>query len=105
MLVGFVLLTVNIEWTGSIHRAERAAAAAQIASFLDALGAYKRDTGRYPSNEEGLNALRVSPSGVTNWQGPYLPRPIPLDPWGREYVYKFPEAQGTKPDVISYGIK
>lgn len=78
-------------------------ARAQINSFMTALGAYKMDTGLFPTTEQGLNALRVRPQGLTQWQGPYLPQEIPVDPWGRPYVYKFPGEHGDEPDIISYG--
>jgi general secretion pathway protein G len=80
-----------------------AAARAQINSFMTALGAYKLDTGLFPTTEQGLQALRTAPSGVNQWQGPYLPADIPNDPWGRVYIYKFPGEHGDEPDVISYG--
>lgn len=76
---------------------------AQINSFMTALGAYKLDTGTFPTTEQGLQALRVQPAGVTQWQGPYLPQEIPVDPWARPYVYKYPGDHGDEPDVISYG--
>jgi general secretion pathway protein G len=79
------------------------AARAQINSFMTALGAYKLDTGLFPTTEQGLQALRAAPQGVTQWQGPYLPQEIPVDPWGRAYVYKFPGEHGDEPDIISYG--
>jgi len=79
------------------------AARAQINSFMTALGAYKLDTGLFPTTEQGLQALRVKPQGVNQWEGPYLPQEIPVDPWGRPYVYKYPGEHGDEPDVISYG--
>ncbi len=79
------------------------AARAQINAFMTALGAYKLDTGLYPTTEQGLQALRVQPQGVTQWQGPYLPQEIPVDPWGRPYVYRYPGEHGDEPDIISYG--
>jgi general secretion pathway protein G len=78
-------------------------ARAQINSFMTALGAYKLDTGLFPTTEQGLQALRVRPPGLTQWQGPYLPKEIPPDPWGRSYVYKFPGEHGDEPEIISYG--
>ncbi|MDX1980581.1 MAG: type II secretion system major pseudopilin GspG [Bryobacteraceae bacterium] len=75
----------------------------QINAFMTALGTYKLDTGKFPSNEEGLEALRVKPQGLDQWAGPYLPQEIPKDPWGRPYAYKFPGEHGDEPDVISYG--
>ena|SRR5437870_5065669 len=79
------------------------AAHAQINSFMTALGSYKLDTGVFPSTDEGLQALRVRPNNVNQWQGPYLPQEIPVDPWGRPYTYKYPGDHGDEPDVISYG--
>lgn len=79
------------------------AARAQINAFMTALGAYKLDTGTFPTTEQGLQALRVRPEGVTQWQGPYLPQEIPLDPWGRPYVYRYPSEHGDEPEIISYG--
>jgi general secretion pathway protein G len=76
---------------------------AQIDSFSTALGAYKLDTGLFPSTEMGLQALRVKPEGVNQWAGPYLPKDIPSDPWGRPYLYKFPGDHGDEPDVVSLG--
>jgi general secretion pathway protein G len=84
-------------------KARVTAARAQIESFMTALGSYKLDTGVVPSTEEGLQALRVKPANLDSWQGPYLPKEIPLDPWGHPYVYKYPGEHGDQPDIISYG--
>jgi general secretion pathway protein G len=83
--------------------ARATAAKAQINSFMTALGAYKLDTSMYPTNEQGLNALRVKPEGVDQWNGPYLPKDVPNDPWGRAYMYKFPGEHGEEPEIESYG--
>jgi len=84
-------------------KARVAAAHAQINSFMTALGAYKLDTGVFPSTEEGLQALRLKPANLAQWQGPYLPQDIPVDPWQHPYIYKYPGDHGDEPDVISYG--
>ena len=76
---------------------------AQINSFMTALGSYKLDTGLFPTTEEGLQALRTQPANLAQWQGPYLPQEIPVDPWGRPYTYKFPGEHGDEPDIISLG--
>ena len=55
-----------------------------------ALDTFDVDIGRYPTVAEGLAALTSAPSNVTGWQGPYLPKPITLDPWGRPYSYMTP---------------
>jgi general secretion pathway protein G len=79
------------------------AARAQINSLMTALGTYKLDTGMFPTTEQGLQALRVKPSDANQWNGPYLPKEVPPDPWGRPYAYKFPGEHGDEPDIISYG--
>ena len=74
-----------------------------IELFSMALDRYKHDTGRYPTQESGLNALITHPQGVEGWMGPYLHKKvIPKDPWGAEYVYKYPGKHGDY-DIISYG--
>ena len=80
-----------------------ASARAQINSFMTALGAYKLDTGTFPSTEQGLQALREKPADVNQWAGPYLPQEIPSDPWGHPYFYKYPGEHGDEPDIICYG--
>lgn len=86
-----------------VGQARAATARAQISAFQTALGIYKLDTGNFPTTEQGLQALRVTPAGVKNWNGPYLPKEIPLDPWGNAYVYRYPAQQGEEPEIISYG--
>jgi general secretion pathway protein G len=78
-------------------------AKAQIAAFQTALGAYKLDTGSFPMTDQGLQALRTQPAGVINWNGPYLPSDIPMDPWNHPYIYKYPGEHGDEPDILSYG--
>ena len=78
-------------------------ARAQIQNFMTALGTYKLDTGTYPTGELGLKALREKPQDVNQWAGPYMPQDIPRDPWGHDYVYKYPGEHGDEPDVMSLG--
>jgi general secretion pathway protein G len=87
--------------------AKASAARAQIELFGLALEAYRLDNDYYPSSAQGLEALRTRPSGdpeARNWRGPYLKKTVPLDPWGRPYVYKSPgdvNPQGY--DLLTYG--
>jgi len=83
--------------------ARRVAAKAQINGFMTALGAYKLDTGLFPTNEQGLAVLRARPEGLTQWNGPYLPQDVPNDPWGHPYLYKYPGDHGDEPDIVSLG--
>jgi general secretion pathway protein G len=84
-------------------KARVTATRAQINNLKTALGAYKLDTGVFPTTEQGLQALRVPPANVAQWAGPYLQMDIPNDPWGHPYIYKFPGDHGDEPDISSYG--
>ncbi len=79
------------------------AARVQMNGFMTALGAYKLDTGNFPTSEMGLQALRERPQNLTSWNGPYLQAEIPTDPWQHPYIYKFPGEHGDEPDLICYG--
>ena len=79
------------------------AARAQVQNFMTALGAYKLDTGTYPTTEQGLHALREKPQDANQWAGPYMPQEIPKDPWGRDYIYKYPGEHGDEPDIVCLG--
>lgn len=79
------------------------AAQTQIKSFMQTLLLYKNSTGVFPSTEQGLKALRVKPDGAANWDGPFLQGDVPADPWGREYIYKFPGQLPDEPEIISLG--
>ena len=84
-------------------KARVTATRAQINNLKTALGAYKLDTGIFPSSEQGLQALRTPPPSQAQWSGPYLQMDIPNDPWGHAYLYKFPGDHGDEPDIMSYG--
>ena len=84
-----------------VNKVRGVAARSQIDAFREALGAYHTDTGEYPTTEQGLVALRVAPAGVKGWNGPYLPKDIPNDPWGKPYGYRYPGHSGPQPDIWS----
>ena len=89
-----------------VGAAKDATAKSQIEMLGAALDAFRLDNGRYPTTDEGLAALWESPrSGqVPNWKGPYLRKPVPLDPWGHAYVYVWPgQANQSGYDLLSYG--
>jgi general secretion pathway protein G len=80
----------------------------EVHSNLAAMGrlieTFKLDTGRYPTDEEGLEALRIQPDGAKGWQGPYMTRPVPLDPWGRPFVYRTTVTpSGPSFELLSFG--
>jgi general secretion pathway protein G len=84
-------------------KAKITAARAQMNNFMTALGAYKLDTSTFPTTEQGLAALRIRPANMPLWNGPYLPQDVPLDPWGRAYVYRYPGESGDEPEIVSLG--
>lgn len=103
IIIGLLAALVGPRLFGKVSTAKQSAAKAQIELFGTTLDTFRLDVGKYPATEEGLKALREKPSGAERWQGPYLPKEIPLDPWGRAYVYKCPGEHGEY-DLISYGL-
>jgi len=103
VIIGLFVGLVSVNMFKKADDAKRTAAKAQIANFMQTLGLYKLDVGTYPSTDQGLKALLVKPENGGNWNGPYLTKDIPLDPWGNPYQYKFPGDHGDEPDVISFG--
>ncbi len=103
IIIGLLAALVGPRLFGKVSSARQKAAKAQIELFGTALDTFRLDTGRYPTTEEGLKALREKPSGVERWEGPYLPKEIPVDPWDKPYVYKSPGQHGDY-DLISYGL-
>jgi len=86
----------------NLDKAKTNTTKAQISAFESALGAYRLDVGAFPTTDQGLQALRTRPAGVENWDGPYLPKELPLDAWGHPYVYRCPSEHGDY-EIISYG--
>jgi len=102
IILALLAALVGPQLFGRVDKARQQAAQAQIEIFSSALGAYRLDNGRYPSTDQGLNALVERPSDARNWAGPYLSKAIPKDPWGNDYAYKSPGDHGDY-DIISYG--
>ena len=102
-IIGLFVALVGPSLWKKADSARITAARSQIQNFMTALGSFKLDTGMFPTTEQGLLALRVKPSDVSQWNGPYMPQDIPKDPWGRDFIYKFPGDHGDGPDVMSLG--
>ncbi len=102
IILGMLAALVGPRMFGKVDKSKQKAAKAQISLFETALDTYRLDLGRYPTTEQGLAAMRVRPQGEENWDGPYLPKEVPLDPWGNPYDYKSPGPQGDF-EIISYG--
>ncbi|MBL9199380.1 MAG: type II secretion system major pseudopilin GspG [Opitutaceae bacterium] len=104
VILGILAALVLPKFTGRTEQARITAAQTQMASFGTALDAFEVDTGSYPRGNDGLNMLLVAPADVTGWRGPYLKDAIPLDPWGRPYLYEFPgKVNPTGYDIRSAG--
>ena len=89
---------------GQAEKAKRNAAKLEIDQIGQGLDLFKLEIGRYPTTQEGLQALVTAPSGVANWNGPYLKRSsVPKDPWSTEYKYVSPGEQSRPYDIISFG--
>lgn len=107
LLIVLVILSLLAALVGPalverLKPAKRTVAQAQIEEFMAALDNYYVDVGRYPSTEEGLQALREKPASAKKWDGPYLKKEIPMDPWGNPYVYRAPGRNGGY-EIVSYG--
>ena len=92
------------KFAGRSQQAKETAARSQIANIEIALDMFETDNGYYPSGSDGLEELVEQPSNATRWQGPYLKKGIPLDPWGNGYVYEYPGKQNNGGyDILSMG--
>jgi general secretion pathway protein G len=101
-IIGLLVGYVAPRYFGQIGKSEIATAKAQIDALEKALDQYRLDTGHYPNTELGLGALVTKPANEAKWNGPYLKKAVPLDPWGKAYAYKQPGEHGDF-DLVSYG--
>jgi general secretion pathway protein G len=103
VLIGIVLGIVGGNFIGRGEKAKGDAAKIEIGQIGQALDLYKLEVGRYPTTQEGLQALIQAPSGAPNWNGPYWKKStLPKDPWGNEYKYTSP-VQNAPYEIMSYG--
>lgn len=102
VIIGLLSAFVAPRYFGQVGKSEMAVAKAQIDALEKALDQYRLDIGSYPNNELGLKALVERPADQPKWAGPYLRKAVPLDPWGKPYVYKVPGEKGDF-DLVSYG--
>ena len=102
VIIGLLAALVAPRFIRQEEKAKAKAARAQVELFGTALDTFRLDVGRYPTSQEGLEALRHRPSGVERWDGPYLRKDIPRDPWGNPYVYRSP-GEREPYELLSYG--
>ncbi|WP_255989783.1 type II secretion system major pseudopilin GspG [Chitinolyticbacter albus] len=99
MLAGYV----GPKLFSKVGDARSKTAASQMKALADALDQYRLDNGGYPSTEQGLGALTAKPADANKWNGPYLAKALPNDPWDKPYVYKRPGENGREFDLMSLG--
>ena len=102
VIIGLLASYVGPKYFAQIGKSEVKTAKAQIDSLGKALDQYRLDTGQYPSTENSLAALNAAPANESKWQGPYLQKKVPNDPWEHAYIYKMPGEHGDY-DLISLG--
>src|SRR5262249_8731445 len=102
VILGLLAALAVPAYLGRERKAPSQAAKAQLALLGPTLDTFRLDTGRYPTSSEGLGALRANPGGLPRWDGPYLKKEVPLDPWGRPYMYESPGQHGDY-DLYTYG--
>lgn len=102
VIIGLLASLVGPKMFKKIDSSKVKTARAQIELLGTALDSYRLDNGSYPTTEQGLQAFRVRPPNVKTWDGPYLPKDIPLDPWQHSYIYKSPGDHNDY-DLSSYG--
>lgn len=88
VILGLLAAYVGPRYFAQVGKSEQGLAKAQIESFFKALDAYRLDVGAYPTTEEGLQALVRAPAAAVKWNGPYLQKGVPADPWGRPYIHR-----------------
>lgn len=101
VILGLLAALVGPNLFGKVGKGKQSAAKTQIEMLGQALDSFRLDTGRYPNTSEGLNALTSNP-GIDKWDGPYLKKGVPLDPWSKPYQYQSPGQHGEY-DLVSYG--
>jgi len=101
VIIGLIAALVGPRLFPKLGKGKQSAAKAQIELLGQALDQFRLDTGRYPTTQEGLIALMVNPN-IDKWEGPYLKKDLPNDPWGKPYIYQCPGTHGEY-DLLSYG--
>jgi len=102
VIIGLLAGYVAPRYFAQVGKSEVKIAKAQIDALEKALYQYQFDTRRYPSSEQGLEVLVTKRQGEANWNGSYLKKAVPPDPWGKPYVYRVP-GQKSEFDLLAYG--
>ncbi len=103
VIIGLLMALVGPRFIRQEEKARVRAARAQIELLGTTLDTFRLDIGRYPTTQEGLASLRQRPFGLERWDGPYLKKDVPKDPWDRPYMYRSPGEAGRPYDLLSFG--
>src|SRR3981081_4237578 len=103
VIIGLLAGFVAPRYFSQVGKSRVKAAKAQIDALDKAIEQFRIDVGRLPTTEEGLAVLNLAPAGLANWDGPYLKKEVPADPWGHPYVYAQPGTHQNDFDLVSYG--
>lgn len=104
VIIGLLAGIVGPRLFSNVDRSKVTTARAQINVLSKSIDQLRLDIGRYPTSQEGLNLLVTPPAdGTEGWNGPYLSKSIPLDPWGSPYRYTAPGTYNVDYDIVSYG--
>ncbi len=102
VIIGLLAGYVGPKYFGQVGKSEVKVARAQIDAFEKSIDQFRLDTGHYPTSTQGLGALTTKPTNEPKWDGPYLKKAAPADPWGNAYQYRQPGQHGEY-DLFSYG--
>jgi general secretion pathway protein G len=103
VIIGLLAAYVGPKYFAQLGKSEVTVARAQMESFEKSLDTYRLDVGRYPTTEEGLQALTTAPAtAAAKWNGPYLKKGVPPDPWGNAYAYRAPGTR-SEYEIVSLG--
>lgn len=104
VIIGLLAAYVGPKYFAQLGKSEVTIAKAQMEAFEKSLDTYRLDVGRYPSTEEGMAALMAAPATAgVKWNGPYLKKGIPPDPWGHPYQYRAPGTGNKDYEILSTG--
>lgn len=104
VILGVLAALIVPKFAGRSQQARETAASSDLKTLGLALDSFEIDNGRYPTSDEGLEALIAQPGSAEGWTGPYIRGDLPKDPWGNEYVYRYPGQQNPNGyDIYSFG--
>ena len=102
-IVMILSATVGVSSIRQIDKARVVSAKTMVSALSSAMDSMYFDLGYYPDSTDALNLLWTNMIGADNWNGPYIPKPVPKDPWGNDYIFKVPGTNGLPFEIISYG--